>query len=155
VGFGGWPLDGKGELLSPILRTVRESLPDSMPLHALGIGHPNYVVECWEIGYDTFDCSMPTRDARRGRLYSSANPLRDSEFKGKWFKHVYIADEKYLKEKGPVQPGCDCHTCSSYSAGYLHHLMKHGDVLFQRLATIHNLRFMTSLTEELSKRGRP
>jgi len=51
--------------------------------------------------------------------------------------------------------GCDCPVCRDYSAGYLHHLMKNGEALFQRLATVHNLRFMTALTEELARRGRP
>ncbi len=155
MGFGGWPLDKDGMLIKDILRTVREGLPESMPLHALGIGHPDYVIECWNLGYDTFDCSLPTRDARRGRLYTSRAPVTDATFDKRWFKYAYMQDEKFIKDRSPVQPGCDCPVCRDYSAGYLHHLMKNGEALFQRLATVHNLRFMTALTEELGRRGRP
>lgn len=154
MGFGGWPMDGEGNLVADILLTVREALPDGMPLHALGIGHPKHMVTCWNLGYDTFDCSLPTRDARRGRLYTSEAPLGEADFSGKWFKYAYMQDEKHVKDRRPVMPGCDCPTCRGYSAGFLHHLMKHGESLFQRLATMHNLRFMNLLAEELGRRGR-
>lgn len=155
MGFGGWPIDGEGMLLSEILSTVREALSDDLPLHALGIGHPTYVKRCWEMGYDMFDCSLPTRDARRGRLYTSSGPIGEDGFADGWFKYLYIQDEKHMKDRRPAMPGCDCPLCTDYSLGYLQHLMKYGEALFQRLATLHNLRFMTRLSEVLAERGRP
>ncbi|MBP7110963.1 MAG: tRNA guanosine(34) transglycosylase Tgt [Firmicutes bacterium] len=155
MGFGGWPMDGEGNLLKDILRAVRGSLPEDMPLHALGIGHPKYVVDCWNMGYDMFDCSLPTRDARRGRLYLAEGGIAGSDFRGRWFRHFYMQDDKHMKDRRPVMRSCDCPACANYSAGYLHHLMKNGEALFQRLATLHNLRFMTMLSEELRRRGRP
>ena len=154
MGFGGWPMDGEGNLVVDILRSVSEALPEEMPLHALGIGHPKHMVTCWNLGYDTFDCSLPTRDARRGRLYTSEMPLSEADFAGRWFKYAYMQDEKHVKDRRPVMPGCDCPTCRNYSAGFLHHLMKHGESLFYRLATVHNLRFMNLLCDELGRRGR-
>jgi queuine tRNA-ribosyltransferase len=136
-GFGGWPLDTKGNLLIDILEYTRSIVPHKFPMHALGVAHPVNVAICYRLGYDLFDGAMPTRDARHGRLYSS-----DPEY-------VYIIDDRYIKSIFPIDKGCDCITCAHYSMGYLHHLFKIGDSLALRLATIHNLRFMTRLTQDL------
>ena len=118
-------------------------------MHALGVGHPENVAACHRLGYDIFDSAMPTRDARHGRLYSFTT---ESGLAGDWLKYVYIQDEKHIKSDRPLSPGCDCLTCRRYSTGYLHHLFKLGDNLYFRLATIHNLRFMTQLTSRLPVR---
>lgn len=145
-GFGGWPLDGQGHLLEDILGYTRALIPAQFPMHALGVGHPMNVAACWRLGYALFDSAMPTRDARHGRLYAFTQPdLSGSD----WLDYVYIQDERHIKADLPLSPGCDCLTCTRYSAGYLHHLFKMGDNLYFRLATIHNLRFMTQLTERL------
>lgn len=145
-GFGGWPLDGKGNLLVDILAYVREIIPAQFPLHALGVGHPENVRICHELGYSMFDSAMPTRDARHARLYVfTAN----EGLTGNWFNYLYINDEKYIKEKRPLSEFCDCLTCRRYPAGYLRHLYKIDDMLYYRLATIHNVRFMTQLCERM------
>jgi queuine tRNA-ribosyltransferase len=145
-GYGGWPLDGQGNLLIDIISYTRELVPCQFPMHALGVGHPNNVVECYKIGYGLFDSAMPTRDARHGRLYVFR---ADAGLEEKWFSYVYVSDDKYIKTDAPVSPFCDGVCCTHYSLGYLHHLFKINDSLFFRLATIHNLRFMTQLTERL------
>jgi len=66
-----------------------------------------------------------------------------------WLDYVYIQDKKHIKEDRPISKYCDCPVCRHYSLGYLHHLFKTGDWLYHRLATLHNLRFMTQLTERL------
>ena len=68
---------------------------------------------------------------------------------GKWFAYLYPGDDKHVKAAGPVSPYCDCPVCSRYSLAYLHHLFKLNDSLYFRLATMHNLRFMTMLMERL------
>lgn len=136
-GFGGWPLDSAGNLLVDILGYTRSLVPPDIPMHALGVAHPANVTACYRLGYDMFDGAMPTRDARHGRLFTSNS------------SYIYILDDKYVKVNEPITPGCDCLTCTRYSIGYLHHLFKIGDSLSFRLATIHNLRFMTRLIEEL------
>ena len=146
-GFGGWPLDSEGNLLFDILQYTRELIPPEFPIHALGIGHPENVVRCVNLGYDIFDCAMPTRDARHGRLYAFREEY--PSFDGKWLQYHYISDEQYIRSSQPVSPGCDCLTCTRYSMGYLRHLFKMGDTLFPRLATIHNIRILTRLTERL------
>lgn len=149
-GFGGWPLDGQGNLLEDILGYARELIPAEFPMHALGVGHPLNVAACWRLGYALFDSAMPTRDARHGRMYALTSP----ELVGNdWLDYVYINDERHIKADRPLSPGCNCLTCRRYSAGYLHHLFKLNDSLYFRLATLHNLRFMTQLTDKLSITG--
>lgn len=149
-GFGGWPLDSSGSLLSEILEYTRQLVPPQYPLHALGIGHPHNVVTGWQLGYSIFDCAMPTRDARHGRLYTFTNPPgQDGGLNGNWLEYLYINDERHMRSSRPISEWCDCPTCQQYSLGYLRHLFKINDSLFLRLATIHNLRFMTQLTERI------
>ncbi len=147
-GYGGWPLDGQGKLLADMLAYTRELVPPAFPLHALGVGHPQNVVACAHMGYGLFDSAMPTRDARHGRLYTFLRP----DLSGEWFAYLYAADDKHIKASQPPSPGCDCACCRRYTLGYLHHLYKLKDSLYLRLATVHNLRFMTQLMERLTAR---
>jgi queuine tRNA-ribosyltransferase len=154
-GYGGWPLDKQGNLLTELITYTRELVPREFPMHALGVGHPNNIVVCHKIGYAMFDCAMPTRDARHARLYTFAHdvPTKDTFFDDKWFAYVYVNDDKYIKSALPISQGCDCLACTHYSLGYMHHLFKINDTLFFRLATIHNLRFMVQLMESLKERS--
>ena len=145
-GYGGWPLDSKGNLLTEIVSYTRELIPSEFPMHALGVGHPENVAACANLGYQMFDSALPTRDARRGRLYTFS---ADTGLGGKWFRFLYIQDEKHVRSSEPISEFCDCLTCTKYSRGYLHHLFKINDHLFFRLATIHNLRFMRQLEGRL------
>jgi len=148
-GYGGWPLDGEGNLLLDMLSYTRELVPAARPMHALGIGHPQGIVECHRLGYDLFDSTMPTRDARHGRLYAfNINP-GSSALVGDWFSYVYVRENRSIRYDGPISEFCDCLCCKHYSLGYLHHLETIGDGLYHRLATMHNLRFMTQLTAAL------
>jgi len=149
-GYGGWPLDVENNLLLDIITYTRELVPPELPMHALGIGHPANIVTCAGVGYRIFDSSMPTRDARHGRLYTFTDEAAGPNWRERrWLAFAYINDEKHVKARGPVSPQCDCSTCLRYSLGYLHHLFKIGDALFLRLATLHNLRFITQLMEKL------
>jgi queuine tRNA-ribosyltransferase len=151
-GFGGWPLDSQGALLTEILEYTRSLVPAQFPLHALGIGHPQNVLIGFRLGYGLFDCAMPTRDARHGRLYSFGSlPSSNDRLKGDWLKYLYINDEIHVKSSRPIEEDCDCPVCRNYSLGYLHHIFKLNDSLYLRLASLHNLRFMTRLTDLLRK----
>lgn len=150
-GYGGWPLDNAGSLLVDMLAYTRELIPRAMPMHALGIGHPYGVAACAGMGYQLFDSALPTRDARRGRIYTFSNPSSVNFESRDWLRVIHIGDAAYHKQTGPVSDACDCHTCKHCSVGYLRHLWKIEDASFLRLATIHNLRFMAELTERLVK----
>jgi queuine tRNA-ribosyltransferase len=145
-GFGGWPLDGKGNLLEEILSLTRGFVPAKFPMHALGVGHPENILKAYKIGFQLFDSAMPTRDARHARVYTFTEA---QGFSGIWTRYVYLNDEKHIKADRPISEHCDCPTCRKYSLGYLHHLFKTGDTLFFRLATLHNLRFMVLLVQRL------
>ena len=146
-GFGGWPLEADGSLLAEPLRWVADSLPEAVPKHALGIGRPDHVVNAFSLGYSIFDCALPTRDARHGRLYAfrSGWEKRRPSPGDHFYRAVRIHDPEYRIDHGPVEESCDCPLCSRHSAAYLHHLFKVGDVSAERLATLHNLRFYVRL----------
>ena len=150
-GYGGWPLNSQGNLLTEMVALTRELVPKNCLMHALGIGHPFNLVKTYRLGYNIFDCALPTRDARHGRLMRytvpPGNPLSGKD----WMEYVYIQDKKYIKRNEPISDSCDCPVCKNYSIGYLHHLFKTRDWGYFRLATLHNLRFMTQLTERLRK----
>jgi queuine tRNA-ribosyltransferase len=150
-GFGGWPLDRQGELLTETLAYTRELVPREFPLHALGVGHPENVVAGYRLGYEIFDSALPTRDARHGRLFAFA---RGVGLNGDWLRIVRPQDNRHIKSTDPISAHCDCFTCRAHSLGYLHHLFKVGDSSYLRLATIHNLRFMAQLMERLGSAGR-
>jgi len=150
-GFGGWPLAADGTLLAEPLRWVADALPAESPKHALGIGRADHVVAAFELGYSIFDCALPTRDARHGRLYAfrpgraDRLPTAGDDF----FRAVRIHDQPYRVDHGPIEDGCDCPVCARHSAAYLHHLFKVGDASAERLATLHNLRFYVRLFDLL------
>ena len=149
-GYGGWPLDVEGNLLTEMVAITRSLIPANFPMHALGIGHPENLMKTYQIGYDLFDCALPTRDARHGRLMRLTQPPGSPFSTDRdWFEYIYIHDKKHIKDSRPISEYCDCPVCAQYSLGYLHHIFKTGDWLYHRLATLHNLRFMTQLTEHL------
>ena len=96
-GFGGWPLGAQGELLVEPLGWVAEALPAGAPRHALGLGRPDHVVACAALGYTVFDCSLPTRDARHGRLYAFRPgwPGRALRPGVEFFRTLHVLDPRY------------------------------------------------------------
>ncbi|MBW7885418.1 MAG: tRNA guanosine(34) transglycosylase Tgt [Caldilineaceae bacterium] len=150
-GFGGWPLDAEGQLVDEMLAYTRELIPAHQPMHGLGIGHPANVTASIQLGYTIFDCALPTRDARRGRLYAYAGEGQPTTRHNEWFRFLYIGDDKYIKDPRPLDETCDCLACRRYSRGYLRHLLRANETAFQRLATIHNLRFMARLMAQLGR----
>ena len=149
--FGGWPIDSEGNLLKDTLEHTAKLLPEGLPRYALGIGKPDTLVACARMGYNLFDCVIPTRDARHGRLFIfNATDTEDIDLdREPFFKTVYPQDVRYIRDNGPVSEACDCLTCSRYSLAYLHHLFTIHDALALRLATIHNLRFYAILMEKI------
>lgn len=151
-GFGGWPLNGAGELLTDILEYTAGLMPDNTVKYAMGLGKPEGIAACVRMGYNLFDCVIPTREARHNRLYifseDYASPA-DIDVTGGFYKYYYLLDDKYRRDARPVSAICDCLCCKNYSRAYLRHLNIIGDSLGSRLATIHNLRFYTMLMEAL------
>lgn len=154
-GFGGWPVAADGSLLTEPMQLVAEALPPDAPLHALGVGRPDHVVRAAALGYGIFDCALPTRDARHHRLYTFRPGMAEGPFDPDRSFHdtVYILDQRYANDFGPVDPTCDAACCTEHSRAYLRHLFKIQDGTAFRLATIHNLRFYSRLIAGLRRQS--
>jgi len=123
-------------------------LPAELPRHLLGIGDVAGVFEAVGRGVDTFDCVMPTRNARTGTLLTLRADESSHDKTGVNAKfRLNVLNAAFADDLAPVEQGCDCYTCAYYSRAYLRHLFKAGEQLAQQLATIHNLRFMARLME--------
>lgn len=151
LGYGGWPMDENDVFDVTSAKTIADNSPSNYFLYGLGIGKPDDIATLTKLGYNIFDCVLPTRDARHGRLYVyNAKSIKDINLTKKHFYSYYSADTaKHLGDKAPVSFACDCLLCTNYSRGYLTHLFKTGDYTAGRLATIHNLRFYSILMEKL------
>ena len=121
-----------------ITSLMGETLPQDRPRYLMGVGSPEDLVKCVSRGMDIFDCALPTRVARNGGLFT---------YQGR----VNVDTTAFKEEKGPVDASCDCYTCRCFSAAYLHHLFKAKELLAYRLASIHNLRFVVRLMEEMRR----
>ena len=111
-------------------------LPEDRPRYLMGVGSPEDLVECVARGIDMFDCVLPTRIARNGALFTQEG-------------RVNVDTAPFRRKDGPVDEGCDCYTCRTFPAAYLHHLFRAKELLAYRLATIHNLRFVLRLMERM------
>jgi queuine tRNA-ribosyltransferase len=137
---------------------VADLIPREKISFALGFGRPWDIAALWEMGWDMFDCTLPTRDARHKRLYAfredpgrlSLGQLKDPAS----YEYLYLRKEKDSRDFRPISAHCDCPACARYSRGYLFHLFSISDGLALRLATIHNLRTYQRLIERLRLLGR-
>ena len=129
-GFGGPPTNKK------ILKFTASLIPDDRVRYLMGGDKPKEIVRAVRMGWDLFDCVIPTRNARHGLLYT---------FEGE----IKITQSQYLQDKKPIERDCPCLACSSYSRAYLRHLFKVGEPLAKRLFTLHNLTFYTRLMKEI------
>ena len=151
-GFGGYVIDDETKKMDlNVSKYIAELIPNDKLKFALGVGSPYEIAMCRQFGWDIFDCTLPTRDARHKRLY-----IFDHEPKGlkdlldpKLYGFIYIGREVYRRNEKPISKFCDCFTCQNYSLGYLNHLFEIEDSSAFRLATIHNLRHYTKLIEYL------
>ena len=152
-GFGGWPLGANGELRPDVLKMAADAMPDDKIKYAMGLGKPEEIVQCVQMGYSLFDCVIPTREARHQRLYvfsegcETPDGVRRPD--GKFYRFHYAMDDKHARDPRPVDENCDCELCRRHSRAYLHHLFRVNDPSAMRLATPHNLRFYGRLMELL------
>lgn len=143
-GFGGYPVVD-GRLVDEVAQ-VAELAPPGAPLHGLGIGTPDSLVSAWRAGYGIFDCTLPTRNGRRGVVYTELDPGALGE-RG-FYRVARLGDERWVRRRAPVDPDCDCQMCA-LPAGYVAHLFRLEESLAGTLASLHNLRFYTRLSAAL------
>ncbi len=151
-GYGGWPMkDGKFDIATA--RLMAENLPKDSVLYGLGIGKPDDIVACVKLGYQIFDCVLPTRDARHGRLYVFIDrSIYDIDVQKENFYEFYNPRQAlHLEEKMPVSNACDCELCTTLTRAEFATMWRAKDERVLRLATIHNLRFYSILMEKLGR----
>jgi queuine tRNA-ribosyltransferase len=139
--FPGYAIGGLsiGEPKKVTMEMVDETvalLPPNKPRYLMGVGSPEDIVEAVARGCDIFDSALPTRVARNGALFT-------------WQGRKNITNAAYSSMEQPIVAGCNCYTCRNFSAAYLHHLFNAGELLAYRLATIHNLSFITELMNKI------
>ena len=149
IGFDGYAIGGVsvGEPTKEkcrIIKTVAQILPQNKPIYVMGFGKPEEIVQAVKYGADMFDCVIPTREARHGRIYIKNKNLK--------FKELQITNAKFKLDTKPLDENCNCYTCKNYSRAYINHLFKIKESLAQRLATIHNLQFYLELMRKLQKK---
>jgi tRNA-guanine transglycosylase len=144
--IGGRPFDGAaigGSLgksksdMHAVIDWTRPHLPDAWSRHLLGIGEPEDLFACVELGIDQFDCVAPTRLGRHGQLYTPEGKL-------------HITRPELKGDSRPIQPGCGCYTCrTGFSRGYIRHLFAANELLGYTLASLHNLYFILELMKAI------
>jgi len=134
-GIGGLCVGEPKEETYRMLATLESLLPAQKPRYLMGIGAPEDLLEAIAHGTDMFDCVLPTRLARHGALLTPRG-------------RVNIRKAAFRAQDTPLDPTCDCPTCQQHTAAYLHHLFRTGELLYYRLATLHNLRFILRLVAQ-------
>jgi queuine tRNA-ribosyltransferase len=135
--FDGWAMGGLwvGEGRTLGLEMVEHDaamMPGDRPRYLMGVGHPVDLIEAVARGVDMFDCVLPTRNARRGTVFISTGRL-------------VVKNAAYATDERPLDPACDCYTCTRFSRAYLRHLFAAGELLGMRLASLHAVHQMVSL----------
>lgn len=141
IGFDGYAVGGVsvGEPEPEMMKAVESSvpfLPESSPRYAMGLGTPPQLVEMVARGIDMFDCVLPTRIARNGTAFTAAGTLN-------------LKNAPFARDPGPIEEGCTCPACSTFSRAYLRHLIKAEEILGLRLVTLHNLHFYLTLMRKI------
>lgn len=138
IAIGGLSVGESKEEFSEFLGYTAEYITEEKPRYVMGIGSPDYILECVENGIDLFDCVLATRVARNGAVFTDDGllPLK---------KAIYAYDES------PIVEGCTCTCCKEYSRAYMHHLVKCNEMLSSMLATEHNLTWLFNFVERIKE----
>ena len=134
--IGGLAVGESTQTMYDIIDAVEPFMPKDKPRYLMGVGTPSNIIEGVARGVDFFDCVMPARNARHGKLYT-------------WEGALNIKNEKYKTDDRPIDPTCTCPACRSFSRAYLRHLFAAGEMLAMRLAVLHNLHFYNELTARI------
>ena len=134
--IGGLAVGESTETMYEIIEAVEPYMPQDKPRYLMGVGTPSNIIEAVARGVDFFDCVMPARNARHGRLFT-------------WDGAINLKNAKYELDPLPIDPKCDCPVCRRYSRAYLRHLFKAEEMLAMRLSVMHNLYFYNTLMSKI------
>src|SRR3990170_3508048 len=127
--IGGLAVGEPKPLMLDLLEFTAALLPKDRPRYLMGVGTPPDLLDAVASGVDLFDCVLPTRNARNGQLFTAAGALT-------------IKQARYATDPRPIEEGCACYTCRTFSRAYLRHLVIAREITGLRLTTLHNLHFM-------------
>ena len=133
---GGLAVGESHEEMYRILDVVVPYLPENKPTYLMGVGTPANILEAVDRGVDFFDCVYPTRNGRHGHVYTN-------------FGKLNLFNERFAKDMRPIEEGCQCPACRSYSRAYIRHLLKAKEMLGMRLCVLHNLYFYNTMMTEI------
>ena len=136
IAIGGLSVGEPKDKMYNTVEVLEERLPPAFPRYLMGVGFPADLVAAVERGVDLFDCVAPTRGGRNGSAFTPEGTLN-------------IRNAAFRTDEGPLDPSCDCETCTTYSRGYLRHLFAAGELLGLRLLSLHNVRYLIRLAEEM------
>ena len=136
IAIGGLSVGEPKDKMYQTLEVLEARLPATLPRYLMGVGFPADLVAAVERGVDLFDCVAPTRGGRNGSAFTPEGTLN-------------IRNAAYRTDDGPLDPSCDCETCTTYSRGYLRHLFTAGELLGLRLLSLHNVRYLIRLGAEM------
>ena len=134
--IGGLAVGERHEEMYHILDVTVEHLPQNKPTYLMGVGTPINIFEAVDRGVDFFDCVYPSRNGRHGHVYTNHGKLN-------------LFNKKFELDKRPIEEGCTCPACRSYSRGYIRHLLKANEMLGMRLCVLHNLYFYNTMMSEI------
>ena len=133
---GGLAVGEPAETMYHILDVTVPHLPEDKPVYLMGVGTPANILEAVDRGVDFFDCVYPSRNGRHGHVYTNHGKLN-------------LYNRKYETDLSPIEEGCGCPACRSYSRAYIRHLLKAGEMLGMRLCVLHNLYFYNTIMSEI------
>lgn len=136
IAIGGLSVGEPKDVMCEILEHIQPKLPENMPRYVMGVGTPDYLVQCVKHGIDMCDCVLPTRLARNGTALTS---------QGK----VVIRNSVYKEDFTPLDHNCDCYCCRNFTKAYLRHLINVNEIVGGTLVSIHNMRFLCKLMEDM------
>jgi len=136
LAIGGLSVGEPKATMYEVLERLEPRLPGPLPRYLMGVGFPEDLVAAVERGVDLFDCVAPTRNGRNGSAFTPDGPLN-------------IRNAAFRTDEGPVDPTCDCETCTTYSRGYVRHLFVANELLGLRLLSLHNVRYLIRLAEQM------
>ena len=133
---GGLAVGESHEDMYRILDAVVPHLPENKPTYLMGVGTPINILEAVDRGVDFFDCVYPSRNGRHGHVYTNHGKLN-------------LFNAKFELDERPIEEGCQCPACRTYSRAYIRHLLKAKEMLGMRLCVLHNLYFYNNMMEEI------
>ncbi len=134
--LGGLAVGESHEEMYRILDETVPYLPENKPTYLMGVGTPANILEAVDRGVDFFDCVYPSRNGRHGHVYTNHGKMN-------------LFNTKYELDHRPIEEGCGCPACRSYSRAYIRHLLKAKEMLGMRLCVLHNLYFYNTMMEEI------